>query len=80
MKALVIASTQEQYKLWLYGMNDYNPKDYPRVTRSEHLLGFAYDTPIIVLNHNLSHTNLYQRLKMEMRARFHPENITYERT
>jgi hypothetical protein len=78
MKALVVASTQEQYRHWLYVMNNYNPEDYPRVTRPEHFLGYNLDTSVIILNPNLSRTNLYYRLKMEMLARF--DSITYERT
>ena len=78
MKALVIASTYQQYKIWLQETGR-RIENYIYVSRTEHLYGYDRDTSVIIVGPNLNWQSTdYRRLEMEAGARF--DNISYERT
>jgi len=74
-RELVIASTHEQYRLWL---EDKNPREHPFIREQRSLRGYSQDMPILILHPDLGEGYTYSETCLYARAAF--SNIRTETT
>ena len=74
VKKLIVASTRQQYRVWL---KDKNPREHLFVYNHAQLRGWSRDMPVLLVYPDLSYGNGFSELCHLARQRFDTVKVTY---